>query len=226
MQRRSSARTSRRDSPYGFASSRARTARRRPAEAGRQRPAAGVLSGGGPVGLVVVSCWSVTAAARAGRPRLRLWWAWCLLGRSGARPTASGDVQIEGAGLNSPRPSGGWATGPLGAVTPGGPSGPVQRGCVSTQPVHIATGSPGKPREKLGALGTPRGTVKARFPWSEGKGGRVGLYAGFCLPGALRPPGRRSSIWDRCCHRPRAVYPRTRAGRPRSSAQGRFRGPS
>lgn len=52
-------------------------------------------------------------------------------------------------------------------------------------------------------------------------GRRVGLYAGFCSPRSSRPPGRRPSIYDRRCRRPPAVYPRTRAGSPRTSAQGR-----
>jgi len=45
-------------------------------------------------------------------------------------------------------------------------------------------------------------------------------------PRPSRRRGRRPSIWD-CRHRqPRAVYPRTRAGRPRSSAQAPPRGRS
>lgn len=59
---------------------------------------------------------------------------------------------------------------------------------------------------------------------------RKGADESACTPGSVasaasRRPGWRPSIWDRCRHRPRAVHPRTRTGRPRTSAQGRVAAP-
>lgn len=79
-----------------------------------------------------------------------------------------------------------------------------------------------RPRCDLDATPWTQASESAPGLTSYGRGGgRVGLYAGSCLPGALRRRGRRPSIWDRRCRRPRAVHPRTRAGSPRSSAQSR-----
>ena len=91
-------------------------------------------------------------------------------------------------------------------------------------PGSIATrGRTGTTRERTSAWGTARGPdLLVRRGQTPGVR-RVGLYAGFCHPVASRRPGRRPSIWDRRCRRPRAVYPRTRAGHPQTSAQGRCR---
>lgn len=103
----------------------------------------------------------------------------------------------------------------------------LANGAARPHPDHNRAGSPGK---RPGQQGTPhrhRNGPDPRKPTGQGRiGGRVGLYAGFCLPGSLRGRGRRPSIYGRRCRRPLAVYPRAWAGRPLALAQGRrFRWP-
>ncbi len=54
------------------------------------------------------------------------------------------------------------------------------------------------------------------FPQVSGLKRRSWPVGRVLSPVALRPAGGRPSIYDRRCRRPPAVYPRTRAGRPRT----------
>jgi hypothetical protein len=56
----------------------------------------------------------------------------------------------------------------------------------------------------------PRSGAQERMSWPVGR---------VLSPWALRRHGRRPSIWDDRCRPPLAVYPRTRAGRPRTFAR-------
>src|SRR6478735_3535962 len=59
-------------------------------------------------------------------------------------------------------------------------------------------------------------TVPITFPQVRGLKRRSWPVGRVLSPAALRPVGGRPSIWDHRCRWPRAVYPRTRAGSPRT----------
>ena len=97
----------------------------------------------------------------------------------------------------------------------GAPPTPTARSPRGAGTAHLARRNTGQ----SAADGTQRGWSESRFCVCSPGLARRGWSVGRVLfPGVLRRTVRRPSISGRRCRRPRAVYPRTRAGSPRACA--------